>query len=66
MEYHFIEKIAKLGLEMDESDLIKRIMTALRFLTKHTVDGYSAEIVLSEESSGTRKLFELLFTSQGI
>ncbi len=45
MEYHFIEKIAKLGLEMDESDLIKRIMTALRFLTKHTVDGYSAEIV---------------------
>ena len=60
MEYHFIEKIAKLGLETDESDLMKRIMTALRFLTKHTVDGYSAEITLSEESSGTRKLFGLL------
>lgn len=28
--------------------------------TKHIVNGYSAEITLSEESSGTRKLFGLL------
>ncbi len=28
--------------------------------TKHTVNGYSVELALSEESSGTKKLFGLL------
>lgn len=62
------EKIKKLMLEMIQEmslDIVdfyieKTDRGLIRVYTKHIVDGYEAELNLSDESSGTRKLFGLL------
>lgn len=55
-----LNMIKEMDLDIEDFRIEEKDNDRIEIFTKHTVDGYSAEITLSEESSGTRKLFGLL------
>lgn len=55
-----LDMIREMDLDIEDFRIEEKDNDRIEVFTKHTVDGYSAEITLSEESSGTRKLFGLL------
>ena len=55
-----LNMIKEMDLDIEDFRIEEKDNDRIEVFTKHTVDGYSAEITLSEESSGTRKLFGLL------
>ena len=55
-----LNMIREMDLDIEDFRIEEKDNDRIEVYTKHTVDGYSAEITLSEESSGTRKLFGLL------
>ncbi|KAI4442887.1 AAA family ATPase [Schaedlerella arabinosiphila] len=55
-----LNMIKEMDLDIEDFRIEEKDNDHIEIFTKHIVDGYSAEITLSEESSGTRKLFGLL------
>lgn len=55
-----LDMIQEMDLDIEDFRVDEKDDHRIEVFTKHIVDGYSAEINLSEESSGTRKLFGLL------
>lgn len=55
-----LDMIKEMDLDIEDFRIEERDDEQIEIYTKHTVDGYSAELSLSEESSGTKKLFGLL------
>ncbi|MEY8495995.1 ATP-binding protein [Lachnospiraceae bacterium 29-91] len=55
-----LNMIKEMDLDIEDFRIEEKDNDRIEVFTKHTVDEYSAEITLSEESSGTRKLFGLL------
>lgn len=55
-----LDMIKEMDLDIEDFRIEEKDNDRIEVFTKHTVDGYSAEITLSEESSGTKKLFGLL------
>lgn len=62
-----LNMIKELDLDIDDFRIEEKDEDYIEVYTKHMVDGYSTELTLSEESSGTRKLFGLLpFIAQSL
>lgn len=55
-----LDMIKEMDLDIEDFRIEEKDDEHIEVFTKHTVDGYSAELPLSEESSGTKKLFGLL------
>lgn len=55
-----LDMIKEMDLDIESFRVEEKDNDRIEVFTEHVVDGYSAEISLSEESSGTRKLFGLL------
>ena len=55
-----LEMIQEMDLDIEDFHIEKRDEDHIEIFTKHIVDGESIELTLSEESSGTKKLFGLL------
>ena len=55
-----VDMIQEMDLDIEDFRIEEKDNDRIEVYTKHIVDGYSAEITLSEESSGTKKLFGLL------
>ena len=55
-----LDMIREMDLDIEDFRIEEDENNHIEVYTKHIVDGYSAELTLSEESSGTRKLFGLL------
>lgn len=55
-----LDMIREMDLDIEDFRIEEKEENFIEVFTKHTVNGYSAELTLSEESSGTRKLFGLL------
>lgn len=55
-----LDMIREMDLDIEDFRIEERDNDRIEVYTKHIVDGYSTEITLSEESSGTKKLFSLL------
>ncbi len=55
-----LDMIREMDLDIEDFHIEKKDEDRIEVYTKHIVDGYSAEITLAEESSGTKKLFGLL------
>lgn len=55
-----LDMIREMDLDIEDYRVEEREDAPLEIYTKHTVDGYSEELRLAEESSGTKKLFGLL------
>ncbi|MDO5425258.1 MAG: ATP-binding protein [Eubacteriales bacterium] len=55
-----LDMIREMDLDIEDFRVEEKDNDRIEVYTKHIVDGYSAEITLSEESSGTKKLFGLL------
>ena len=55
-----LDMIKEIDLDIEDFRIEEKDDEQIEVYTKHTVDGYSAELSLSEESSGTKKLFGLL------
>ena len=55
-----LNMIKEMDLDIEDFRIEEKDDDRIEIFTKHIVDEYSAEITLSEESSGTRKLFGLL------
>lgn len=55
-----LDMIKEMDLDIEDFRIEEKDNDRIEVFTKHVVDGYSTEIALSEESSGTRKLFGLL------
>ena len=55
-----LNMIKEMDLDIEDFRIEEKDNDHIEIFTTHIVDGYSAEITLSEESSGTRKLFGLL------
>ena len=55
-----LNMIKEMDLDIEDFRIEEKDDDRIEIYTKHIVDGYSTEITLSEESSGTRKLFGLL------
>lgn len=55
-----LNMLKEMDLDIEDFRIEEKDHDGIEIFTKHTVDGYTAEITLSEESSGTRKLFGLL------
>ena len=55
-----LNMIREMDLDIEDFRVEKREAGDIRVFTKHNVDGNAYEINLSEESSGTKKLFGLL------
>lgn len=55
-----LDMIREMDLDIEDFRIEEKDNDRIEVYTKHIVDGYSAEISLSEESSGTKKLFGLL------
>lgn len=52
--------IREMDLDIEDFRIEEKEEDRIEIYTKHTVNGYSTELALSEESSGTKKLFGLL------
>lgn len=55
-----LKMLREMDLDIEDFRIEGKDEDHIEVYTKHIVEGYSAELVLSEESSGTRKLFGLL------
>lgn len=55
-----LDMIKEMDLDIEDFRIEEKDNEHIEIFTKHIVDGYSTEITLSEESSGTRKLFGIL------
>ena len=55
-----LDMIREMDLDIEDFRVEEKEENYIEVYTKHTVNGYSTEFALSEESSGTRKLFGLL------
>lgn len=55
-----LDMIKEMDLDIEDFRIEEKDDNHIEVYTKHTVDGYSTELTLSEESSGTRKMFGLL------
>ncbi len=55
-----LDMICELDLDIEDFRIEEKEENFIEVYTKHTVNGYSTELTLAEESSGTRKLFGLL------
>ena len=55
-----LDMIREMDLDIEDFRIEERGENGIEVFTKHVVGDYSAEITLSEESSGTKKLFGLL------
>ena len=55
-----LNMIREMDLDIEDFRVEKREAGDIQVFTKHNVDGNAYEINLSEESSGTKKLFGLL------
>lgn len=55
-----LNMIKEMDLDIEDFRMEEKDHERIEIFTKHTVDGYSTEITLAEESSGTKKLFGLL------
>lgn len=55
-----LDMIREMDLDIEDFRIEEKEENYIEVYTKHTVNGYSAELTLSEESSGTKKLFGLL------
>ena len=60
IKHLILNMIKEMDLDIEDFRIEEKDNDHIEIFTKHIVDGYSAEITLSEESSGTRKLFGLL------
>ncbi len=55
-----LDMIKEMDLDIEDFRIEEKDEEHIEIYTKHVVDGYSTELNLSEESSGTKKLFGLL------
>lgn len=55
-----LKMLQEMDLDIEDFRIEEKDEKHIEVYTKHIVEGYSAELTLSEESSGTRKLFRLL------
>ena len=55
-----LEMIKEMDLDIENFRVEEHENNQIEIFTQHNVDGYKAELTLSEESSGTKKLFGLL------
>ena len=55
-----LDMIREMDLDIEDFRVEERENNQIEVFTQHNVDGYKAELTLSEESSGTKKLFGLL------
>ena len=55
-----LDMIREMDLDIEDFRIEEKEENRIEVYTKHTVNGYSTELALSEESSGTKKLFGLL------
>lgn len=55
-----LDMIREMDLDIEDFRIEEKEENYIEVYTKHTVNGYSTELILAEESSGTRKLFGLL------
>lgn len=55
-----LDMIREMDLYIEDFRIEEKEENFMEVYAKHTVSGYSTELTLSEESSGTRKLFGLL------
>ena len=55
-----LQMIQEMDLDIEDFRVEEKDNDHIEVFTKHTVNGYSAELTLAEESSGTKKLFGLL------
>ncbi len=55
-----LDMIREMDLDIEDFRIEEKEENFIEVYTKHTVNEYSTELTLSEESSGTRKLFGLL------
>ena len=55
-----LDMIKEMDVDIEDFRIEEKDDEQIEVYTKHTVDGYSAELSLAEESSGTKKLFGLL------
>ncbi|MDO4177551.1 MAG: AAA family ATPase [Bacillota bacterium] len=55
-----LDMIREMDLDIEDFRVEERENNRIEVYTKHIVNGFSAELTLPEESSGTRKLFGLL------
>lgn len=55
-----LDMIREMDLDIEDFRVEEKEGSHIEIYTKHTVNGYSAELNLTEESSGTKKLFGLL------
>ena len=52
-----LDMIREMDLDIEDFRVEERENNQIEVFTQHNVDGYKAELTLSEESSGTKKLF---------
>ena len=52
--------ICEMDLDIEDFRIEEKEENRIEVYTKHTVNGYSVELALAEESSGTKKLFGLV------
>lgn len=55
-----LKMLREMDLDIEDFRIEEKDEDHIEVYTKHIVEGYSTELALSEESSGTRKLFGLL------
>ena len=55
-----LDMIREMDLDIEDFRVEERENGRIEVFTQHIVDGFTAELTLSEESSGTKKLFGLL------
>ena len=55
-----LDMIREMDLDIEDFRVEEREKGRIDVFTQHIVDGFTAELALSEESSGTKKLFGLL------
>ncbi len=55
-----LKMLREMDLDIEDFRIEEKDEDHIEIYTKHIVEGYSTELALSEESSGTRKLFGLL------
>lgn len=55
-----LDMIKEMDLDIEDFRVEEKDKERIEVFTKHIVDGYSTELTLSDESSGTKKLFSLL------
>lgn len=55
-----LKMLREMDLDIEDFRIEEKDEDHIEVYTKHLVEGYSTELALSEESSGTRKLFGLL------